>query len=196
MQRTASCSRPASPLLLLGKCCKHQARMRIGSARAHLCRDPDRLHQLVRGRPCPQRRSGVPLDAVRALGHVRDGDCDDLLVFRRKRAVRKDRFPQSVERCLLLGREATAWIGKLPDRFRIHAHRRLRSVGVQARLPEWLKAAAQPGVPAQLSLRSAMTPSRVSIAAAAACSAARFERPSPSAGLQSATSTATRNSGS
>ena len=42
---------------------------------------------------------------------------------------------------------------------------------------------------------AASTPSRVSIAAAAACSAARLERPIPSAGGLLATSTATRNSG-
>ena len=41
----------------------------------------------------------------------------------------------------------------------------------------------------------AFTPSRVSIAAAAACSAARLERPIPSAGASFGTSTATRNSG-
>ncbi len=42
----------------------------------------------------------------------------------------------------------------------------------------------------------ASTPSRDSSAAAAACSAARLERPSPSAGINSGSSTATRNSGS
>ena len=44
------------------------------------------------------------------------------------------------------------------------------------RLPEASPVGAQP------SRRPALTPARVSMAAAAACSAARFERPSPSAG--------------
>ena len=44
--------------------------------------------------------------------------------------------------------------------------------------------------------RSALTPAWVSMAAAAACSAARFERPRPSAGASWGSSTITRNSGS
>ena len=49
---------------------------------------------------------------------------------------------------------------------------------------------------AQPSKRSVCTPSRLSIAAAAACSATRLERPSPSAGSLFGSVTATRNSGS
>ena len=48
----------------------------------------------------------------------------------------------------------------------------------------------------QPSSLSADTPTRVSMAAAAACSAARLEFPSPSAGGRSGNTTATRNSGS
>ena len=48
----------------------------------------------------------------------------------------------------------------------------------------------------QPSARSVFTPSRLSMAAAAACSATRLERPSPSAGSLLGSTTATRNSGS
>jgi len=49
---------------------------------------------------------------------------------------------------------------------------------------------------AQPSRRSVITPSRASMTEAAACSAERLERPVPSAGRRSGSSTVTRNSGS
>lgn len=67
-----------------------EKRMRVGTARPHLRRYPDRLHQFLVGRTRAERRLGVPFDAVRTLRDVGDGDGDDLLRLRGKRAIGED----------------------------------------------------------------------------------------------------------
>jgi hypothetical protein len=64
-----------------------QRRVRVGAARAHLGRDPDRLHQLLFVGALAQRGRRVASDAVRALRDVGDGGCDQLLRLRVQRAV-------------------------------------------------------------------------------------------------------------
>jgi hypothetical protein len=55
--------------------------------RPHLGRDPDGLHQFLACRAVAECGLGVPLDAIRALRHVRHGNRDQLLGLRRQRAV-------------------------------------------------------------------------------------------------------------
>ncbi len=57
--------------------------MGIGAASAHLGRDRDRFHQFFWRRARPQGRLCVAVYAVGTLGHVSDGDCNDLLEFDR-----------------------------------------------------------------------------------------------------------------
>ena len=76
---------------------ERQGRVCVGAARAHLGRDPDRLHQLPLVGTLAQRRLGMALDAVRALGDVGDGNGDQLLGLRVQRAVGEDLLAELLE---------------------------------------------------------------------------------------------------
>jgi hypothetical protein len=65
--------------------------VRVGATGAHLRGHPDRLHDLLRARALALGQPGVPADAVRALGGVRDRDRDQLLGLLRQRALGEDR---------------------------------------------------------------------------------------------------------
>src|SRR5918999_1979518 len=66
---------------------KCKVRMRVSAASAHLRGDPNRFHHLLLGRAVLHRKLGVAANAVRALGHMRHCDRDQLLGLRRQRAV-------------------------------------------------------------------------------------------------------------
>lgn len=53
--------------------------MSKGAARAHFCRHPDGFHQLLLRSTTAERRPRMASDAIGALGHMSDGDGDDLL---------------------------------------------------------------------------------------------------------------------
>ena len=64
--------------------------MRVGGAGAHFGGDPDRFHELLLGRAFFQCELCVATDAIRALSYMRYRDRDELLRFRRQRAVGED----------------------------------------------------------------------------------------------------------
>src|SRR5262245_55730817 len=68
------------------------------SARAHLSRYPDRLHDLFWRRALPGGRLGMAPDAIRALGPVCYSNGDQLLGLARQRAVLKDCLAKLLER--------------------------------------------------------------------------------------------------
>jgi hypothetical protein len=64
-------------------------RMRVRGAAPHFGGDPNRFHELLFGRALFQCELGVATDAIRALGHMRYGDCNEFFGFLRQRAVGK-----------------------------------------------------------------------------------------------------------
>ena len=89
--------------------------MRVAASRAHLRRDPDRLHQLFAGGARAERRSGVALYAIRTLRDVGDGDRDDLLSLRGKRAFREDLPAEGLEGGRGFRRQCGSRRGKAPS---------------------------------------------------------------------------------
>ncbi len=80
---------------------------------AHLRGHPDRLHDLLGGVALAHRQLGVAVDAVRALGHVRDGNGDELLGLLRQRAVGEDSLAEALERVVDSRRQLLATLGCL-----------------------------------------------------------------------------------
>lgn len=78
---------------------------------AHLCGHPDRLHDLLGGVAFAQRQLGVASDAVRTLGHVRDGHRDELLGLLGQRAVGEDGFAEGLERVVDARGQLLAMLG-------------------------------------------------------------------------------------
>lgn len=74
--------------------------MGVGTAGAHFCGDPDCLHQFLFRGAMSQRGLGMALDAIRALGDMRDRDRDDLLHLCRQGAVCEDFLAERLESCL------------------------------------------------------------------------------------------------
>ena len=82
---------------------QHERGMGVCSSGAHFGGHPDRLHQFLRRSACSACCLGVPLDAVWALGNVRDRDRDgdDLLDLCWQSAVGEDRVAEGIKSRLL-----------------------------------------------------------------------------------------------
>jgi hypothetical protein len=86
--------------------------MSVGAPSPHLGGDPNCFHELLWCRTVAQRRLGVPLDAVRALGDVRDRDGDDLLGLRGKRPLGEDSLAEGIECCFDVESEGSSFLRK------------------------------------------------------------------------------------
>ncbi len=62
-----------------------------GTTGTHFSRNPDRLHDLGLGRVVAQRRLGMALDTVGALGDMGDSNGDQLLGLCIQRTIGKNR---------------------------------------------------------------------------------------------------------
>src|SRR4030095_1763714 len=80
---------------------------------------PDVFHYLLGRRALPDGRLGVALNAIRALGHVCDGNGDQLLALAWQRAVLKDRLAELLKGRVDLGGERAAPLGQRLARSRI-----------------------------------------------------------------------------
>ena len=88
--------------------------MCIRAARAHLGRDPDRLHDLLLAGSAPHRRPGVTADAIRTLRGVCYGHRDQLLCLLRQRTVGEDLLAEALKRVVDLRCSGLAASCKLP----------------------------------------------------------------------------------
>jgi hypothetical protein len=88
-----------------------QGRVGESTSGSHLCGDPDRLHDLLRSIALSDGQLGVALDAVWALGHVRDGYRDQLLGLLGQRAVGEDGLAEALESVMDAGRQLLATLG-------------------------------------------------------------------------------------
>jgi hypothetical protein len=79
--------------------------MIVGAPSPHLGGDPNCFHELLWGCTVPQCRLGMPLDAVRALGDVRDCDSDDVLDLRGQDPIGEDSLAEGIECCFDVGSE-------------------------------------------------------------------------------------------
>src|SRR5450631_2303468 len=82
-----------------------------GTPGAHLSGHPDRLHDLLGGVALAKRQLGVALDAVWALGHVRDSYGDELLGFLGESAVGEDGLAERLERVMYSRSQRLALLG-------------------------------------------------------------------------------------
>ena len=85
-----------------------QGRVGEGTSGSHLRGHPDRLHDFRGGVALADGQIGVAVDAVRALGHVRDGYRDELLGFLGQRAVGEDGLAEALESVMDAGRQLLA----------------------------------------------------------------------------------------
>jgi hypothetical protein len=82
-----------------------QGGVRIGTAGAHLGRDPNRLHDLLGSRTLSAGQPGVSLDAVWALGDVSDGDGNELFRSSVESPVSENGAAELFERLVRAGGE-------------------------------------------------------------------------------------------
>ena len=110
--------------------------MGIGPAGAHLGGDPDGFHDLFRCRTFPDRTPGVPLNAVGTLGHVGDGNRDQLFGFAGKRAISEDGFAERAKGFLHIWHKVAALIRKCLGRLgvQIFTHHAAVSWGFRKRM--------------------------------------------------------------
>jgi len=94
--------------------------VRVGGAGAHFGGDPNRFHQFLFGRPFFQSALRVTTDAIRALGHMRYRDRNELLGLRRQRAIGKHALAERSESAVNFRRQVPSLLCQL-----------LRSVGIQ-----------------------------------------------------------------
>src|SRR5665213_1911549 len=111
------------PALFFQMCVRNrvecEGRMRVRGPSAHFRGDPYRFHDLLWRRPVAQRGSRVAADAIRALGHVRDGDRNQLLRFRGNRAVGEYAVAEGTECLGGGGRKPSPLFSDLASGFRI-----------------------------------------------------------------------------
>ena len=88
--------------------------MCIGAAGSHLGGDPDRLHDLLSRGALAKRRFRVAADAIGALRHMRDSDCNQLLGLGRQRPISEDLTAKCLESSLGLWSETAALLRERP----------------------------------------------------------------------------------
>src|SRR5687767_8195107 len=94
--------------------------MSVSAARAHFRSDTDGFHDFLGHSSMPHRRTGMAADAIRALRHMGDRNCDQLLGLRRNRTFSEDAFAKGLEGRGRPGCKMVSLLGDLPSGVRIH----------------------------------------------------------------------------
>jgi len=113
---SASVLRTTDPSALVGSflhLVERQNGMGRGTICAHLGTDPNCLHELCLAGLVAQRRLGMALEAIGALGDRGDRHDDQLLGLLIQCAIGKDGLTENLERFRRLGRQVSAVLSQI-----------------------------------------------------------------------------------